>query len=230
MLRAVALRTAVAPRRAAARALSSSHGAPAAVHPTLCLSQTSAQWLVRASDAPPQRPVDGMGMLARTMRRGLSTSASGDSDGGRAKGADWRTGGDADGTQEEVPGATWEGLTEEEAAAAIAGPTPPTRRPLIRFGVVSSDRMHKTVMVKVPYEYVVPVYGKRMTRYSKIMAHDETDSLRIGDRVGIAHVHKRYSKRKAHKVVMVRRVLPRLDDENALPPLEKLKGMQASAN
>lgn len=29
----------------------------------------------------------------------------------------------------------------------IAGPTPPTRRPLIRFGVVSSDRMHKTVMV-----------------------------------------------------------------------------------
>lgn len=119
MLRAVALRTAVAPRRAAARALSSSHGAPAAVHPTLCLSQTSAQWLVRASDAPPQRPVDGMGMLARTMRRGLSTSASGDSDGGRAKGADWRTGGDADGTQEEVPGATWEGLTEEEAAAAV---------------------------------------------------------------------------------------------------------------
>lgn len=29
----------------------------------------------------------------------------------------------------------------------LAGPTPPTRRPLIRFGVVSSDRMHKTVMV-----------------------------------------------------------------------------------
>lgn len=31
----------------------------------------------------------------------------------------------------------------------------------------------------MPYEYVVPVYGKRMTRYSKIMAHDETDSLRV---------------------------------------------------
>lgn len=44
---------------------------------------------------------------------------------------------------------------------------------------------------------------------------------KVGDHVGIAHVHKRYSKRKAHKVVEVRRVIPRLDDENALPPLEK---------
>ncbi|CAM9396734.1 unnamed protein product, partial [Sphacelaria rigidula] len=159
------------------------------------------------------------------LRRGLCID--GRSGGGeKAKGADWTAGGDADGTRQEAQGTTWEGLTEEEAAAAIAGPIPPTRRPLIRYGVVSSDRMHKTVMVKVPYQYIVPVYGKRLTRYSKIMAHDETNSLRIGDHVGIAHVHQRYSKRKAHKVVEVRRVVPRLDDENALPPLKKAEQPQ----
>lgn len=48
----------------------------------------------------------------------------------------------------------------------------------------------------------------------------------IGDHVGIAHVHQRYSKRKAHKVVEVRRVVPRLDDENALPPLKKAEQPQ----
>lgn len=38
---------------------------------------------------------------------------------GKGMGADWRAGGEADGTKEELPGATWEGLTEEEAAAAV---------------------------------------------------------------------------------------------------------------
>lgn len=124
MLRAMALRTAFAPRRAAARALSLSHGAPAAASPAICPVHNSVQWPARACDTPPHAAVKpgvgGTGMLASTVRRGLcSASSGGGGGGGQAKGADWKAGGDADGTQEEVPGATWEGLTEEEAAAAV---------------------------------------------------------------------------------------------------------------
>lgn len=52
------------------------------------------------------------------LRRWLRTDDG--SGGGKPKGADWTAGGDADGTRQEAEGATWEGLTEEEAAAAVS--------------------------------------------------------------------------------------------------------------
>ncbi|CAM9502849.1 unnamed protein product [Ascophyllum nodosum] len=78
-------------------------------------------------------------------------------------------------------------------------------------GKVLSDKMDKSITVAVPYWYYVKVLGKKIIRHSKIMAHDEENSCRIGDKVIIVDC-KRRSKRKAHTLLQIVHKLPRLDD------------------
>lgn len=58
-------------------------------------------------------------------------------------------------------------------------------RPKSRLGVVTSDKMQKTVVVEVQRRVRHPKYGKFMTRRVKYKAHDETNACRIGDTVRI---------------------------------------------
>ena len=53
-------------------------------------------------------------------------------------------------------------------------------------GSVVSDRMDKTVTVLVRRRFPHPVYGKYITRSSKLKAHDEDNEGRIGDIVTVA--------------------------------------------
>jgi len=53
-------------------------------------------------------------------------------------------------------------------------------------GVVVSDRMQKSVVVSVERRVQHPVYGKTQKRTSTFLAHDESDEVKIGDRVVIA--------------------------------------------
>ena len=53
-------------------------------------------------------------------------------------------------------------------------------------GNVISDRMDKTVTVLVERRVKHPVYGKILTKSSKIKAHDDSNSVKEGDRVVIA--------------------------------------------
>lgn len=55
-----------------------------------------------------------------------------------------------------------------------------------RLGVVTSDKMDKTVVVVVEDRVKHPLYGKVIRRTSKVKAHDETNAVGIGDRVRIA--------------------------------------------
>jgi small subunit ribosomal protein S17 len=55
-----------------------------------------------------------------------------------------------------------------------------------RLGVVSSDKMDKTVVVVVEDRVKHPLYGKVIRRTSKVKAHDETNAVGVGDRVRIA--------------------------------------------
>ncbi len=55
-----------------------------------------------------------------------------------------------------------------------------------RTGIVSSDRMQKTIVVKVERRVMHPVYKKYVKRYTKLVAHDETNDARIGDTVEVA--------------------------------------------
>ena len=52
-------------------------------------------------------------------------------------------------------------------------------------GVVTSDKMDKTIVVAVSSTKRHPVYGKVMRRVKKYKAHDESNDCRIGDRVQI---------------------------------------------
>jgi small subunit ribosomal protein S17 len=54
-----------------------------------------------------------------------------------------------------------------------------------RIGVVVSNRMTKTVVVKVERRVADPKYGKIVTKAEKYKAHDENQACQIGDRVRI---------------------------------------------
>lgn len=53
-------------------------------------------------------------------------------------------------------------------------------------GKVVSDKMDKTVTVLIERRVKHPMYGKVVTRSSKIKAHDENNECRMGDVVTIA--------------------------------------------
>lgn len=52
-------------------------------------------------------------------------------------------------------------------------------------GVVVSDKMHKTIVVQVERKVKHALYGKYMKRFSKMCAHDDENTCRIGDVVMI---------------------------------------------
>lgn len=54
-----------------------------------------------------------------------------------------------------------------------------------RTGVVSSNKMDKTVVVTVTNLVKHPLYGKYIKRTSKLKAHDEDNSCNEGDTVRI---------------------------------------------
>src|SRR4051812_23477903 len=54
-----------------------------------------------------------------------------------------------------------------------------------RVGLVVSDKMEKTVVVAIERRVPHPVYGKMMTRTTRLEAHDEENSAKAGDTVRI---------------------------------------------
>jgi small subunit ribosomal protein S17 len=54
----------------------------------------------------------------------------------------------------------------------------------VRQGVVTSDKMTKTVVVSLVRRYAHPVYGKQITRTKTVKAHDE-HGAKAGDTVRI---------------------------------------------
>ena len=68
-----------------------------------------------------------------------------------------------------------------------------------QIGVVVSDKMDKTVVVKVDRLIKHPVYNKFIKRSARYKAHDEENSCKTGDRVIIAETRP-LSKDKFWKV------------------------------
>jgi len=69
-------------------------------------------------------------------------------------------------------------------------------------GRVVSDKMDKTVSVSIERLIKHPVYGKYIRRTTKVLAHDESNDCRPGDRVTISECRP-MSKNKAWQVVSV---------------------------
>ena len=54
-----------------------------------------------------------------------------------------------------------------------------------RVGLVTSDKMDKTIVVSVTDNVKHPFYNKIVKRTYKLKAHDENNECRIGDRVKV---------------------------------------------
>ena len=72
----------------------------------------------------------------------------------------------------------------------------------IRVGIVVSDKMQKTVVVRIDRRMPHPVYGKMVTRTKKLKAHDEENSAKLGDTVRIMET-KPLSKDKRWRLVEI---------------------------
>ena len=55
----------------------------------------------------------------------------------------------------------------------------------VRVGVVVSDKMQKTVVVRIDRRVAHARYGKMVTRSTKVKAHDEQNAAKAGDLVRI---------------------------------------------
>ncbi len=69
-------------------------------------------------------------------------------------------------------------------------------------GRVVSNKMDKTITVRVDRRIKHPLYGKFVTRHSKLHAHDESNECKEGDLVMIEECRP-LSKTKAWRLVKV---------------------------
>jgi small subunit ribosomal protein S17 len=71
-----------------------------------------------------------------------------------------------------------------------------------QVGVVTSDRMAKTVVVKIETTTRHPLYKKTVRRSHTLKAHDEENAAKMGDRVRIMETRP-MSKDKRWRVVEI---------------------------
>nr|WP_306699466.1 30S ribosomal protein S17 [Thioalkalivibrio sp. HK1] len=84
-----------------------------------------------------------------------------------------------------------------KSQAEGASPKPKTIRKVV--GQVVSDKMQKTVTVLVERKVKHPLYKKYIRRSTKMHAHDESETCRIGDRISIVQCRP-ISKTKSWRV------------------------------
>lgn len=71
-----------------------------------------------------------------------------------------------------------------------------------RIGIVTSDKMDKTIVVQVEQLVKHKLYKKYINRRSKFKAHDEKNECKIGDRVKIMETRP-LSKEKCWRLVKI---------------------------
>lgn len=74
-----------------------------------------------------------------------------------------------------------------------------------RIGVVSSNKMDKTITVQVERRLRHPIYGKFVKKTKKFMAHDETNDCNIGDTVKIMESRPLSAKKRWRLVEVIER-------------------------
>jgi small subunit ribosomal protein S17 len=90
--------------------------------------------------------------------------------------------------------------TATTAAPATAGSDRGNRKE--RIGEVISNKMTKTITVRVERRFAHPRYKKVVTGYKKFYAHDEKGEAKVGDRVRIEETRP-LSKTKRWRLVEV---------------------------
>ena len=71
-----------------------------------------------------------------------------------------------------------------------------------RIGLVTSNKMEKSITVSVERKVKHPIYGKFLKKSTKFTAHDETNECNIGDTVKISETRP-LSKNKRWRLVEI---------------------------
>jgi len=94
-------------------------------------------------------------------------------------------------------------MAETDTATAVSAPAPLTRgKRKERLGEVISNKMAKTIVVRVERRFPHPKFKKVVTGYKKFYAHDESSQAKVGDRVRIEETRP-LSKTKRWRLVEV---------------------------
>jgi small subunit ribosomal protein S17 len=72
----------------------------------------------------------------------------------------------------------------------------------VRTGVVVSDKMDKTVLVRIDRQVRHAAYGKVVKRSSKLAAHDDVNDAHVGDTVRVMETRP-LSRSKRWRVVEI---------------------------
>jgi small subunit ribosomal protein S17 len=72
----------------------------------------------------------------------------------------------------------------------------------VRTGIVISDGMDKTVVVRIDRSVRHPLYDKTVRRSKKLAAHDESNEAHVGDRVRVVETRP-LSKTKRWRLVEI---------------------------
>lgn len=91
-------------------------------------------------------------------------------------------------------------MAESMTTNASGAPARNARK--VRQGIVVSDKMAKTVVVRLERRFAHPQYGKMVTRSTKVKAHDEQNNAKTGDTVRIMETRP-LSKDKRWRVVEI---------------------------
>ena len=90
---------------------------------------------------------------------------------------------------------------EPQAVGQAAAGAERTERKVMR-GIVTSNKMSKTVVVQVDRKVRHPLYEKFVSKRTKLYAHDEQGEAKVGDVVEVMRT-RRYSKLKNWRLVRV---------------------------
>jgi len=97
-------------------------------------------------------------------------------------------------------------MAEEITSSTTTATTPPPEtargKRKERLGEVISNKMAKTIIVRVERRFPHPKYKKVITGYKKLYAHDEKSEAKVGDRVRIEETRP-LSKTKRWRLVEV---------------------------
>lgn len=74
-----------------------------------------------------------------------------------------------------------------------------------RVGVVTSDKMDKTITISVIRRLKHPIYGKYVKKTTKFMAHDEKNDCHTGDTVKIMESRPLSAKKRWRVIEVVER-------------------------
>lgn len=74
-----------------------------------------------------------------------------------------------------------------------------------RVGTVLSDKMDKSIVVRIDRTYRHPLYEKVFRSFSKLYAHDEKNEARIGDTVKVSETRPLSAKKRWRLVEVLER-------------------------